>query len=146
MPRPPFQFSTIYVRSISVALSSAVILKLLAASLSSPKLAQPDDLLWFFSQRLVLMLASLLELVVVLLLAKWRSQKRSFELILWLGAVFLLYHVFNSLVGGHNESHCNCFGGFLSRFENIASLGITAWMLSGSLVMLLKKATPQENS
>jgi hypothetical protein len=92
------------------------------------------------------MLASLLELVVVLLLAKWRSQKRSFELILWLGAVFLLYHVFNSLVGGHNESHCNCFGGFLSRFENIASLGITAWMLSGSLVMLLKKATPQENS
>jgi hypothetical protein len=130
-------FLIFYLISIQIVLLITAALKLFTACLSDTKLAEADDLLWMFSTRQVLMLAGLVEISVVLLLSKWRTQNKSLELILWLGTVFLIYRLFRWMEGGFNSYHCNCFGGFILRAESKISLGILAWMLIGSLVLLI---------
>jgi hypothetical protein len=130
-------FLKFYLISIQIVLLVTAALKLYTASLSDIKLAQSDGLLWMFSTRQVLMLAGLVEIGVVFLLTKWRMQNRSLELILWLGTIFLIYRLFRWMAGGFNSYQCNCLGGFLLRAENKISLGILAWMLIGSLALLI---------
>ena len=111
--------------------------KLVTASLSDAKLGQPDGVLWMFSNRQVFMLASFVEIGVVLFIAKWSVQKRSFELIMWLVSIFAIYRLFRWMCVGSNLFSCNCFGGFLLRTGDRISLGILIWMLVGSLTLLV---------
>lgn len=128
---------TLYLISVQIMLLFTAAFKLVTASLSDAKLGQPDYVLWMFSNRQVLMLASCIEISVVLFLAKWSVQKRSLELIMWLGSVFVIYRLFRWMSVGSNLYSCNCFGGFLLRTGDKISLGILVWMLVGSLALLL---------
>ena len=132
-------FPGLYVKSIQAIFLLTATLKFLTVSLGDSRLDLPDGLLWMFSIRQVLMLVGFFEMGIIFMLAKSRAQNKSFELILWVAAIFLIYHLFLRLAGSTNSYACHCFGGFLLRTGGKISLALLIWMILGSSAILFQR-------
>jgi hypothetical protein len=108
-------------------------LKAVAATGEARILGQPDPLLGLISMRQSMLLAAALEIVVVVLVLRAPDIVRKAALLLWIGAVFLVYRIGLWWVGF--EGSCRCLGNVGDVF------GISAervdWIAKGILVYLL---------
>jgi hypothetical protein len=114
-------------------LAVTAVAKAAAASGEARILAQPDPLLGLISMRQSMLLAAALEIVVVIRVWRAPNALRKATLLLWLGAVFLVYRIGLWWVGF--EGSCRCLGNMGDVF------GISAenadWIAKGILVYLV---------
>lgn len=116
-----------------VVLASTAALKVLSLVVPVPtpvraQLSQPNFVLPFLTERAVLLIGIGMEAVFVALLVSSRSDRLKFGGLLWLSAVFAVYHHLTVFLGGRP---CHCLG----VWQNL-SLAAPQVTLVASLVLL----------
>jgi hypothetical protein len=107
-------------------------------------LAQPDPLLGMLTNRQVLLLAAVLELLVIGLVVGERHRVRKAAILAWISSVFLAYRVGLQQIGYHGS--CGCLGnitdtlGIAPATADLVSGGMLAYLLIGSYSILLWEA------
>jgi hypothetical protein len=110
--------------------------KALAASGEARVLARPDPLLGMLSNRQIMLIAVVLELLVIGLIMREMDRLRQVALIAWIGTVFLAYRLGLWWIG--HEGACPCLGnvtysiGLSPAMEDLGVKVLLGYLLLGS--------------
>lgn len=133
---------SLYIKSVAAILIVTATLKIITLAEGGRKLGVADPLIFFFSNRVLIWFAMMIELIVAFNLLFLSDLRRRLLLILWLSCIFLVYHL-GLLVTGYKFS-CYCAGTPFSWEVVFPFNGkviiqfLLAYMLTGSSLFLLK--------
>jgi len=131
----------VFIKSVAIILFITAALKILTLIDGGRKLDVADPLVFFLSNRALITLSTIIELIVVLYLTIRMKQTSQLLLILWLSCVFLVYHL--GLWASGYQYTCYCAGKPFSWLVIIPFDGKTiirfllGYMLIGSGILLL---------
>ncbi len=154
IPRPNMWPFSPFFSVVQVILAASSLAKMASLLSEAPYLRQSDPVVYFLTNRMLLFVASALELGVLFCCLTSVANTFKARVLLWLCSIFLLYRVGLSVVGFHG--HCKYLGALTSWLPisdsatNAISLCLLSFMLSGSIVVMViehsKKSTPQDGS
>jgi hypothetical protein len=130
-----------YLRSIVLLLVVTLSFKVFTAFTAvTPFWSMPDTLIPAFSNRVMLIIAALLELVTIVAIWKVASAKTALLILLWLGAVLLTYK-FGLKEKGY-DGPCKCMGDIFNKALSYKTVDkitnvLLAYMMVPSAIFLI---------
>jgi hypothetical protein len=130
-----------FIVSTLMILALTAMAKGIAASGNACILSNADPVLDMFTNRQVMLLAAVLELVVIGVVVWQRDLVRKAAFIAWIGRVFLAYRVGLWSIG--NKGSCGCLGnvtvtlGITPATADLVSGAMLAYLLVGSYAILI---------
>jgi hypothetical protein len=140
------QLNKVFIKSVAVIILITATLKILTLIDGERKLDVADPLFFFFSNRELITLSIVVELVVVCFLFARLDHIKKLFIIFWLSGIFFLYHL--GLWVSDYKYTCYCAGTPFSWLVVIPFDGkeiirfLLGYMLIGSGFFLLRRPAP----